>query len=1854
MPIKLNFSVRLMNYNWSSWVCVLGARPFPASEKVVDVTLTSMFLMQDAVRVILPELNIQMSILDTNIRFYAPIWLANRSGFTLNFSSAPSTDESLVLASQSSIECFIGGDYLDGKRRSLDILTAESNLSLEDIISFDMNSEDTSIQIQPSDNRIPPHDSADITFEVSLPFNHFDHIDVSLPPSSTASELIRRAISASIFRTRKVSNYVLLYCSRADITMRRVEPSPITEEKFFSKFRSSLKSDVPNKTVDVEDDDETADAVPPKTRFNMSSTCSLDFIPYDTQLMYLKSTKVRVCNLVELALYRQISQLCKTTAEPSKHDLKSRVLKRKRQIFIAPIIPFNGPVPYNPPKLISLIPDSVCVRIDSAKKWSRSISLLSLTFEQISVSTTGININDVEEVYEFGLFSTKGHDLFEMTKVVTFVPRTIFVSLLSIPLMMRHIGYNEMHRELEPKQIHVYHPLQAYSSRLVEVSKAIAEESLNWSGELDINRPGTTFIFLKDTDWLLKANVELRGGSFIITLSEQSGKWPPYVIRNETSFHMRFMQGTSTDVVNRDPGCWLDVPSRSSYPYVWEFPQTLTRCITLQYESLGEWHDVDCIALDETDIFLSHRLKWAVPEVSEQIKESLMMWRSSLESSWSKVYCCLDLDVLYVFKTEKMDELLDVIPLTRQQNGSLKFVSITRLDTRKDLIMQSIRRYSPGIADDVNDHPDSFFDVNVVRVNMLLIADHLSLLDDFELDGKTFGMDSVDDSRLCQLLLHGLTVDVLLKHISKKGIQKDVLYSALVDLKIADCYVEAMELVVDMIQRDLLVAFVPINEMSERLMEDPELFSDTDATVFLSPPPLSIEKRELELNRDIFDDLAFVLSTESSITAFKCYSANEYADWVTTCRQSIEASWIRFMQDERLDESDFTIESFFTTVRLRGKAEGPTKVLEITELAKMDNKDTSYLKYSTHEVSILEHDDSLGGFSIQLSLDSLSVTVMDLEPEELALLRFKDIAINIEQVNGDVPRIATSITVKDIQVDNQLINPVFPLCAYPRRQQKAADEFLQLHGLRHNGSTFPSLHIYFQQKLHFEAGSIAGLISARKNYIELLYFDIAAVWFAPLHIDLEEELLVRFLRLCQRVYEQLRLKGSTRPLAIATIIDEGTLYSAMRDLEKSALKIYLDHESEQSSARGIHFTILHLHPIDVVITFRPSNKFQTTALELSFIAIVAQLNSTRICLNALIVENAFGTAETILDVISRHYMYGIWHQIGLVIGKSDGFEGSVGLLTNIGTGVIDVFYEPIAGLLGKEDGSFLSGLSRGASSLASRTIGGTSAFTSKLTGSIGKGMSLLTLDSDFQHGRAMRRFNRAKNISDGISQGTKGLGQNIVDGVVGVIAEPMKGWETGGAVGLGLGLAKGILGFAFKPAIGVLDLASKTTEGIRNSAFNETFYDVSRDNLLHGRFRVPRTFGPNGEIIPYDSRAAAAQYLADKVTGFDRDNRPKILFHHFLRRSLKGDVKESWGMSIEEFYLLLASIDRVMLCKFKVGDEIKASGIPEDVDIALIWTCPLAVIQDAYTDSHGDLILQVTCNVRTEGGWMEPYPVLHNSSSKDYLNLQILLEKIVGHKLAREQLLVPSDDAMVEYDVVKRFTSGISSIVRAPTKPILMLRGCVLYEYSVITKVKSEAEDDNRNILAIDNFTFKSTQEFLNEGNVMPKKKDYASLSYIYPLVNVISDGFFFEEGGRVSIRLERKDGQSILALKRKDESGSLSETECSGVSFSFRSQADAVRWQGAIRRATVSADSRKMNTTNSYDAIMKTFSKIQRAKSNRSIVHDLEQKINSDSDSTSFVDSISNILVIPTAGSDGVAIEAIKVNILTSIREKK
>lgn len=50
-----------------------------------------------------------------------------------------------------------------------------------------------------------------------------------------------------------------------------------------------------------------------------------------------------------------------------------------------------------------------------------------------------------------------------------------------------------------------------------------------------------------------------------------------------------------------------------------------------------------------------------------------------------------------------------------------------------------------------------------------------------------------------------------------------------------------------------------------------------------------------------------------------------------------------------------------------------------------------------------------------------------------------------------------------------------------------------------------------------------------------------------------------------------------------------------------------------------------------------------------------------------------------------------------------------------------------------------------------------------------------------------------------------------------MVLEPYKGFEKDGAKGLGMGIARGILGVALKPAVGVFDLASRATEGFLHS-----------------------------------------------------------------------------------------------------------------------------------------------------------------------------------------------------------------------------------------------------------------------------------------------------------------------------------------------------------------------------------------------------------------------------------------------------
>lgn len=72
----------------------------------------------------------------------------------------------------------------------------------------------------------------------------------------------------------------------------------------------------------------------------------------------------------------------------------------------------------------------------------------------------------------------------------------------------------------------------------------------------------------------------------------------------------------------------------------------------------------------------------------------------------------------------------------------------------------------------------------------------------------------------------------------------------------------------------------------------------------------------------------------------------------------------------------------------------------------------------------------------------------------------------------------------------------------------------------------------------------------------------------------------------------------------------------------------------------------------------------------------------------------------------------------------------------------------------------------------------------------------------------------------GLKSGSKAIGASLWSGVKGVITTPVNEVKQKGAIGLLTGTVKGVSGLVVKPAIGVLDFFSESTNGIKNSTQN--------------------------------------------------------------------------------------------------------------------------------------------------------------------------------------------------------------------------------------------------------------------------------------------------------------------------------------------------------------------------------------------------------------------------------------------------
>jgi len=88
---------------------------------------------------------------------------------------------------------------------------------------------------------------------------------------------------------------------------------------------------------------------------------------------------------------------------------------------------------------------------------------------------------------------------------------------------------------------------------------------------------------------------------------------------------------------------------------------------------------------------------------------------------------------------------------------------------------------------------------------------------------------------------------------------------------------------------------------------------------------------------------------------------------------------------------------------------------------------------------------------------------------------------------------------------------------------------------------------------------------------------------------------------------------------------------------------------------------------------------------------LANLDNAQISLNTLILQHPFSTQQELINRISKHYYLQLLREVYKIVGSFDFLGNPVSLVSNLGTGVYDFFYEPVQGLIVRSPEEFSKG-----------------------------------------------------------------------------------------------------------------------------------------------------------------------------------------------------------------------------------------------------------------------------------------------------------------------------------------------------------------------------------------------------------------------------------------------------------------------------------------------------------------------------------------------------------------------------------
>ncbi|KAK5739690.1 Vacuolar protein sorting-associated protein 13 [Elasticomyces elasticus] len=617
-------------------------------------------------------------------------------------------------------------------------------------------------------------------------------------------------------------------------------------------------------------------------------------------------------------------------------------------------------------------------------------------------------------------------------------------------------------------------------------------------------------------------------------------------------------------------------------------------------------------------------------------------------------------------------------------------------------------------------------------------------------------------------------------------------------------------------------------------------------------------------------------------------------------------------------------------------AEGPTQTLAMSNFKQSKSlykQKSATASSSTTQGFEVKDQDIHETMAATLRFEAgIGISLVNAQLRELIYVTWRD--IKLEYKESPLYQTVT-LTVRWIQIDNQLYGGIFPLIFYPSVVPKTGKEM--------------NAHPIFRTTI----------TRVKDDSYGVMYIKYFTFLLQQMTIEIDEDFIFALL-------DFTKIPGASW-----TEEKEGQLAPASLDIPEP---------QQEQSGQDIYFELLQLQPMQFDLSFvrterinaedtgsSSSNPFMFAVNVLTMS--IGNVNDAPIRYNALMLENARLSVGALMSSIQSHYVQESLRQVHVVIGSADFLGNPVGLFNNISSGVADIFYEPYQGLVTDRPQDLGIGIAKGASSFVKKSVFGLSDSVSKFTGSISKGLAAASMDKEFQDQRRMSRSrNRPKHALYGITSGGNAFASSLASGIGGLARQPMQGAEKEGAAGFVKGVGKGLLGLATKPAIGAFDLASNMAEGVKNTT---TVFD--QEGL--DRVRYPRFIGTDGVVRPYSQRESVGQFWL-KTTDNGKYFNENYIAHLELDSSSQGDQQQGGNsrrqgqQQSEAAMLIIITYNLIM--------QVRAR------NLTTVWDVPLKDVQTISKERTG-------MSVILKGGTNGPFIPIADEQSRNWLYRQVAI-----------------------------------------------------------------------------------------------------------------------------------------------------------------------------------------------------------------------------------------------------------------------